>query len=94
MNYTLKKGDTIVWKDIRDCIMCSNKGYTYIENEEHLLKVCCQYDDLRAQYIPEIYTLTLAACMSSQNSDFLKRLAAYIYHCNKLRDTILKQLGV
>ena len=78
----------------RLCIMCSNKGYTYIENEEHLLKVCCQYDDLRAQYIPEIYTLTLAACMSSQNSDFLKRLAAYIYHCNKLRDTILKQLGV
>ena len=27
------------------CIMCSNKGHTYFENEEYLLKVCRQYEE-------------------------------------------------
>ena len=72
----------------RLCQYCKNRGVNVIENEVHFLLVCPMLENLRKTYLTNCINSrteidTFIPLLSSKKPEYIKNLAAFLYHAFK-----------
>jgi len=79
-------------RNSRLCMYCQLSGINVVEDEFHFLVKCPLYDDIRENYLLNVYSETctnIAQIMNSKSNTILLKLSKYIYYSFNRRNAFL-----
>lgn len=83
--------------ELRMCIYCNRIGENLIEDEYHFVFICPLYSPLRRALIPNYFTAIPTSerfinLFMSNDPEVIKKLACFVYHAFKLRESTFVNL--